>query len=159
MYIDPHRVVEMSHPCPADPQSPSPLIPRCLVLSCWCCTGAGRREMATGEMPGNPMMSVGTQRNNAALGYGNSSSSARCSHFFSLRKSCASGHLKPQVSSETPLPAWTPEVQHQDGAGIAEPSPPPPRSTVLSSSGQMVVVSDGPACFSNGSSTIQPSSG
>lgn len=76
--------------------------------------------MVTGEMPGDPVMSVGTQRNNMALGYGSSSNSARCSHFVSLRKSCASGQLEPWDPSETPLAGWTPEVQHQDVAVVGE---------------------------------------
>lgn len=71
----------MSRPCPAPPQSPSPVLPRCLVLGCWCYTGAGGRGVVPDEMPGNPVMSVGTQRNNVAHGYTYSSSSARCSHF------------------------------------------------------------------------------
>lgn len=50
--------------------------------------------MVTDEMPGNPVMSAGTQRNNVALGYGNSSSSAKCSHFFSLRAVPAMGLLR-----------------------------------------------------------------
>lgn len=91
----------------------------------------------------DPVTSIGTQRNNVALGYGNPSSYAKYSHFFSLRKSCASDRLKPQVYSETPLPGWTPEVQHWDVVSV----PAPPRSAVLNFSGQLVVVSHGPDCF------------
>jgi len=62
----------------------------------------GQERVVTDEMPGDPMMSIATQEHNVALDYDNSSSSARWSHFFSVRKSCASGQPEPRGSSETP---------------------------------------------------------